>query len=177
MSKNIVVLSGSPRKNGNSNKLVAAFKDGAQSAGKNVTVFQTAHMKIAGCMGCEYCLKNPGKCTLDDDMSGILDALQKADAVVWASPVYYFSVTAQLKATIDRSYPLISESAKQAALLLTCADESSDTAAGALAIYHRTLEYYKWVDAGVIIATDVEHINDIDGRKELGQARELGRMI
>jgi len=169
MSKNIVILSGSPRKNGNSKKLVAKFKEGAESAGNTVTVFRTAHMKIGGCIGCEYCLKNEGKCSLKDDMTEILDALHKADAVVWASPIYYFSFTAQLKSAIDRMYPLINDSAKRTALLLTCAEETSDTAAGALAIYDRIVKYYEWDNAGIVIATGVEFMNDIDGRDELEQ--------
>ena len=177
MSKEIVILSGSPRKAGNTDTLVAAFKEGAESAGKTVTVFQTAQMKISGCVGCEYCLENPGKCTLKDDMSEILKALHKADVVVWASPVYYFSVTAQLKAAIDRSYPLINENAKRSALLLTCADESSDTAEGAIAIYRKTNQYYGWDDAGTIIATGVEHRGDIAGHAALEEALNLGREI
>ena len=72
MSNKIVILSGSPRKNGNSEKLVAAFKEGAESARKAVTVFQTAHLKISGCIGCEHCLQNPGECAIKDDMTDIL---------------------------------------------------------------------------------------------------------
>lgn len=178
MGENIVILSGSPRKRGNTETLLAAFRAGAEAAGKTVTVFPVAHMKIATCSGCEYCLENPRKCALADDMAEILNALYNADVIVWASPVYYFSVTAQLKAAIDRMYPLQSEKVKRAALLLTCADEDVDTAAGALAIYERTLRYYKWDDAGVLIATGVEHLGDIDTKQEiLEQARKLGQEI
>ena len=175
MNKDIVILSGSPRKGGNTEKLAAAFKEGAESVGNSVTVFGITTMKIEGCIGCEFCLNNPGKCTHKDDMPKILDALYKADVVVWASPVYYFSVTAQLKAVIDRTYPLINDNTKQAVLLLTCADESSDTAEGALAIYHKTVDYYKWKDAGVIIAAGVEHMGDIDGHTALVEAIKLGQ--
>ena len=177
MTKNIVILSGSPRKGGNTEQLVNAFKAGAEAANKTVTVFTVAHLKIGGCIGCEYCLNNPGKCTLKDDMADILAALRQADVVVWASPVYYFSVTAQLKAVIDRTYPLVNEQPKQAALLLTCADESSATAEGALVIYHKTIEYYEWLNAGVIIATGVEHIGDITGHTALKEAHKLGTEI
>ena len=110
-------------------------------------------------------------------MAGILNALCNADVVVWVSPIYYFSLTAQLKLAIDRTYPLINYKVKRAALLLTCADESSDVAEGALAIYRRTVRYYKWEDAGVIIATGVEHIGDIDGEDVLEEAYELGRIV
>lgn len=177
MCNNIVVLSGSPRKGGNSEKLVAAFRQGAESAGKTVTVFRTAHMDIGACIGCEYCVKYPGVCTLKDDMTELLQALKQADAVVWASPVYYFSVTAQLKAAIDRMYPLACEGTKQAALLMTCAYESSDTAEGALVVYRKTIDYYGWKDAGIIIATGVEHVGDIAGHSTLAEARKLGSEI
>ena len=177
MSKNIVVLSGSPRKSGNTETLVAAFKEGAESAGKTVTVFRTAHIKISACTGCEYCIGDTKACTIKDDMTEVLEALHNADVVVWASPIYYFSLTAQLKAAIDRTYPLRSESAKRTALLLTCADESSDTAEGALTIYQKTVEYYGWDNAGVIIATGVEHIGDIAGHTALVQAKKLGQAI
>ena len=177
MSKNIVILSGSPRKGGNTDTLVAAFQEGAESVGKAVKIFQVAHMKIRGCIGCEYCLDDTGKCAIKDDMTEIVEALQEADIVVWASPVYYFSVTAQLKAVIDRTYPLRSEGPKQTALLLTCADESSDTAEGALVMYKKTIAYYEWSDAGVIIATGVEHVGDIAGHEALADARKLGQEI
>ena len=174
MSKNIVILSGSPRKNGNSEKLVTAFKDGAESTGKTVTVFRASHMKVGGCVGCEFCIENKGKCSLKDGMAQILDVLHNADAVVLASPVYYFSFTAQLKTMIDRMYPLISNSRKRAALLLTCADESSDTATGAIAIYDRMVKYYEWDNAGIVIATGVEHLGDIGGKCELEDVKKLG---
>jgi len=174
MNKNIVVLSGSARKNGNSEKLIASFKEGAESVGKNVTVFRVADMAIGGCVGCEYCIDNEGKCSLKDDMTIILDALSKTDVIVWASPIYYFSFTAQLKAVIDRMYPLINDKPKQTALLLVCADDDIDTAAGALAIYHRTIKYYNWSSVGIVIATEVEHLGDIDGKPVLEEARQLG---
>ncbi|MCL2588117.1 MAG: flavodoxin family protein [Oscillospiraceae bacterium] len=177
MSKHIVILSGSPRKKGNTEQLVAAFKAGAESAGKTVTVFQTAHMDIAACTGCEYCITHPGGCALKDDMGEIIGALHRADVIVWASPVYYFSFTAQLKRAIDRMYPLINEASKQAALLLTCAEEDTDTAAGAFAIYERILNYYEWENAGTIIASGVEHMGDIAGHHALVKAQKLGREI
>ena len=91
---NIVLLSGSPRKGGNTDRLAAAFIEGAESAGKSVTLFRVADMKIGGCLGCGHCFEEKGVCVQKDDMVGILNALGKADTIVLASPVYYFSVTA-----------------------------------------------------------------------------------
>jgi len=179
MSKNIVVLSGSPRKGGNTDTLVASFIEGAKSAGKTVTLFRTADMKIGGCLGCQFCFESKGVCVQKDDMPQILDALRKADALVFASPVYYFNVSAQLKPAIDRQYALVNEKTpiKRTALLLTCADDTADTAGGAVSMYKLHAEYEKWDDAGIIIATGLEDKNDINRCSELAEAKKLGQEI
>ena len=179
MSDNIVLLSGSPRKGGSTDKLAAAFINGAESAGKSVTLFRVADMRIGGCLGCNHCFEEKGVCVQKDDMLQILDALRKADALVLASPVYYFGVTAQIKLAIDRTYALLSEKTpiKRAALLMTCGDSSVDAAEGAVVMYKRILAYSKWEDAGIIIAAGLHEPDDIDGRDELTQARQLGAEI
>ena len=180
MSKNIVILSGSPRKGGNTDKLAAAFKDGSESAGKTVTLFRVADMNIAPCIACEHCFKNHGNCIQKDDMTQRIEALRNADAVVWASPVYYFTISAQLKLAVDRFYALVKEKTpiKRTALLMTCADDSIDTAEGAIATFKRNAIHHDWEDAGVLIVTNLHDKNDIENRKaELEQARNLGREI
>jgi hypothetical protein len=178
MSKNIVILSGSPRKGGNTDILVDAFKEGAEAAGKNITLFRVADMKIGGCKGCEHCFDG-GVCIQKDDMSRILDALRKADTLVLASPVYYMSVSAQLKLAIDRIFALVKEkkTITQAVLLMPCEDDDKDTAGGAVAMFERWLEYEKWENAGIIIVTGVNKPGDIAGHKELETAKALGRDI
>jgi multimeric flavodoxin WrbA len=179
MSNNIVVLSGSPRKDGNTDKLAAAFIEGAKEAGKAVIAFRAADMKIGGCLGCNHCFEEKGVCVQKDEMLQILDALRYADAIVFASPVYYFAVTAQLKLAIDRTYALISDKApiKRSALLITCGDNKHEAADGAVVMYNNIRSYSKWDDAGVIIATGLHEKNDIAGRAELEKAQALGSAI
>ena len=179
MSKNIVIISGSPRKNGNTDRLVSAFIEGAESEGKAVSLFRVADMKISGCLGCNHCFEEKGVCVQKDDMAQILDALKKSDAIVLASPVYYWAVSAQLKLAIDRTYALISDKppVKSAALLMTCGDGKTETADSALAMYNRICSFSKWEDAGVVIATGLHAPGEIEGRAELEQARTLGREI
>jgi multimeric flavodoxin WrbA len=179
MSKNILVLSGSPRKGGTTDKLVAAFTEGAESAGKSVTVYRTADLSISGCRGCNYCFKNNNECILQDDMNAVLGAFCKADAVVFAPPVYYFTVSAQLKLAIDRTYciPDDKTTIKKAALLLTCGDDTNTSAEGAIIMHKHMAEWRKWEDVGVIVVTDLHEITDIDGRKELDDARKMGQEI
>jgi len=179
MSKNIVVLSGSPRKEGNTEKLAAAFIDGVKSAGKNIVVFRTADMKIGGCRGCMHCFKEKGVCVQKDDMPTVLEALKTADALVLVSPVYYFDMSAQLKLAIDRTFALLSVGTpiKKAALLMTCGDSSEEAAEGAIVTYKSICSYSKWEDAGVIIAAGLHKPGEIEGREELEKARVLGCKI
>ena len=179
MRQSIVVLSGSPRRNGNTDRLAAAFVEGAQSTGKNVTLFRTADMDISGCRGCNRCFDTKGVCVQTDDMSVILDAIKQADILVLASPVYFFSVSAQLKLAVDRTYALMNAelSVKKAALLLTCGDDTEEVAKGAVVTYKTICSYSKWEDAGIIIAPRLHSPHDIEGREELEMARKLGREI
>jgi len=112
-------------------------------------------------------------------MLPILDALKKADAIVFASPIYYFTITAQLKSAIDRTYALINDKApiKQAALLLTSGDKDVKASDGAVVMYKNICAYSKWENAGIIIAGGLHDKNDIVGRDELDKAKSLGRDI
>ena len=184
MGKNIVVLAGSPRKISSTDKLAAAFVEGAKEAGHTVTTFRVADMNIGGCIGCAHCFKETGVCVLKDDMQVILDALRKADTVVIASPIYFWSVTAQLKCVIDRTYALLKEgllegksSIKRAALLMTCGDSADTVADAPLAMFREICKYLNWQEAGFIVVKSIHAPQDIDGRPELEQAKQLGLRI
>ena len=179
MSKHIVVLSGSPRKDGNSVRLAEAFMEGARATGKEITFFRVAGLQIGGCRGCEYCLKNQGVCVQQDDMPPILDALRKADALVLASPVYYYSVSAQIKLVIDRFFALSEAgmSVKRAALLMSCAEDSVAAAVSSISMFRQVCELQNWEDAGIVIATGLHNTGEIEGRPELEQAKCLGERI
>lgn len=102
MGKNVLILSGSPRKGGNSDLLCDEFLRGAAEAGNQVEKIFLRDKKVAPCNACYYCAKSGGKCAVSDDMGEILDKLQAADVIVMASPVYFYSIDAQMKAVIDR---------------------------------------------------------------------------
>ena len=176
---NVVVLSGSPRKGGNTDRLAAAFAKGAESQGKTVTHFRVADMTIGGCRGCSFCIENHGACVQKDDMPPVLDALRQADAVVFASPIYFFDMSAQLKLAIDRTYALLGDKTpvKRAALLLTCGDKEEVAAEGSIVTYNHILSYQKWDNAGIIVATGLHAMDDIEGYEELERAEKLGREI
>ena len=104
--KHIVILSGSPRKNGNTNLLCRQFQQGAEAAGHSVRFILLAEKRIGFCRACDACMRNGGACIQKDDMADILGAFQQADVVVLATPVYFYGVSAQMKACIDRTYPI-----------------------------------------------------------------------
>jgi multimeric flavodoxin WrbA len=186
MCKDILLLSGSPRRGGSTDKLAEAFVRGAESEGKKVSCFRPADMKINGCLGCDHCKTViPGICAQTDDMQAIIDALRVADAFVFASPIYYYDFTAQLKTAIDRCYQIHHEKLriKKTALLLTCAEYLSDEeplpgcAEGLILMYRINARHFKWEDAGIVAAGGLYHGKTIDGRPELERARLLGRRI
>lgn len=104
---NIVVLSGSPRKGANTDIMVEAFAETAREGGNTVEVVRVASKKIAGCLGCQYCFAHEGVCVQKDDMADVIESLKGADMVVFASPIYWFDITAQEKAAIDACMPSV----------------------------------------------------------------------
>ncbi|MDL2281066.1 flavodoxin family protein [Selenomonadales bacterium OttesenSCG-928-I06] len=104
MKKNILVISGSPRVGGNSDALAEAFIEGVKKAGHNVELFQAGQKNIKGCMGCEQCYSKETACVVNDDFNELAPMLEKADTIIWVTPVYYFTFTASIKAAIDKMY-------------------------------------------------------------------------
>lgn len=103
--KKVLIIAGSPRKDGNSDLLASQFAKGAQEAGHSVETIHIRDLKLGYCIGCLSCLKTQ-KCFQNDDANSILPKMMDADVVCFATPVYYYSVTAQMKTFIDRMNPL-----------------------------------------------------------------------
>lgn len=104
---NILVLNGSPRKNGNTAAMVRAFAEGAREGGHEVEVIGVGRMDIAGCLGCECCHnRNDGVCILEDDMRAVYRALEDAEVMILASPMYFHNITGPLQSTISRVYAI-----------------------------------------------------------------------
>lgn len=155
---NIIILNGSPRPKGNTAAMVAAYRDGAESAGHKVTVFDVCRMRIAGCLACEYChTKAPRTCVQKDDMREIYPALDEADMIVLASPIYYHGLSGQLACTIHRIYaPGYPRRLKKAALLLSSG--SKGVYDGAIYTYmHSFLGWLHLEDMGIFTAAGDEN--------------------
>ena len=174
---NIVVLSGSPRKGGNTAIMVEAFKEGAVSAGHAVEVVDVASKKIAPCCACKYCYAHGGDCALDDDMTQVRESLKQADMVVFASPVYWFDISAQLKLVIDRMYAFgaCGFNFSKVALLL---DSGSDGVYdAAIAAYKAMSAYLKWEDMGIVTIPGMAEKGDMATNPKLVDVRALGASL
>ena len=164
----IAILNGSPRKQ-NTEAMVNAFAEGAKEAGHEVEILHVGKMKIAGCLGCEYCHgKGEGKCIQKDDMEKLMPAYLESDMIVFASPIYYFSMTAQLEAALQRVY-CIGKPAKAAKAALLLSSESPGVYDGAIGTYKAMLAYTGLKDMGIVTASNAEGGPDA----KLEQIREL----
>ena len=150
----IAILNGSPRKE-NTAAMVDAFKAGAEEAGNEVCVLHVGKMKIGGCLGCEYCHgKGEGQCVQKDDMGQVIDAYKWADMVVFASPIYYSAMSAQLHAAIQRVYCIGKPAATKAALLLSTATGQTEPVE---AYYKQLVGFLGIEDCGVCKAVGEEN--------------------
>ena len=135
--KKVLILSGSPRKHGNSDILCDEFAKGALDAGNSVEKIRVAEQKINACLGCYYCKEHQGECVYKDGMAELLQKIIDCDVLVLSSPVYFYSVCAQLKAVIDRCVARGTEIAnKDLQYITTAAEEEDDTMDGTLACFH-----------------------------------------
>lgn len=187
MSKNIVILNGSPRKHGNTATLCDAFVEGAEAAGNHVTRFDLQTMNIHGCLGCMKGGKDPqSPCVQKDDMALIYPAYKEADIVVLASPMYYWGFSSQLKAAFDRLFAVAELDSeyrnpiKNCVLLMAAEGNTPENGKPVLDYYHTLLEQLGWHDLGSILAGGVLQIGDIlknGGHEALKQGRELGASL
>ncbi|MDQ0361054.1 flavodoxin family protein [Breznakia pachnodae] len=177
--RKIVVLSGSPRRNGNSEKLADAFIRGAESAGHQVKKMSVIDYPVKGCLGCDYCMRNNGECIQKDGMQAIFEELYQADMVVFATPVYYWNMTSQLKAVVDRLYASIAKPLPitSSALLASLGGNVQEDGKLTVDNYNIITNYMKLKDEGVIIADKVMNKNEIDGNPILEEAEMLGRSL
>lgn len=109
MSKKVLILSASPRRNGNSDLLCNQFMLGAKEAGHEVTKIFLRDKEINFCIACDGCRRHDGHCVWNDDMADILEKMIEVDVIVMATPVYFYTMNAQIKTLIDRTFARYTE--------------------------------------------------------------------
>ena len=179
MSKKVLILSGSPRKSGNSDLLCDEFMRGAQEAGNEVEKIRVAEKKIAPCSACYYCRQSGGACAHKDDMAEILQKMIDADVLVLASPVYFYSIDAQLKAVIDRTVARWLEvKNKEFYYIVTMADEAKSSANTTLACFRGYAGCVEGaVEKGVIIGSGVYEPGKVKSAPAMEQAYQMGKSV
>ena len=175
----ILILSGSPRKGGNTDLLVEAFVKGALTK-HDVEVVSVRDYKVSPCMGCNACFRNENHyCVQKDDMSIIYEKMASTDMLVIASPVYFYGLSAQLKTLIDRFHNPIRDTfhIKKVALLLVGAATIPELFDSILTQYQLCLNFFKLEDAGRVLVHGVKDKGDIKNNEALNEAILLGRSI
>ena len=181
MSKKIIILNGSPRQNGNTAALIAAFTKGAEESGNSVTSFFLDGMKINGCKGCYGGGKNPDSpCVQKDDMELIYPVYKDADVVVMASPLYYWNLSGQLRTAFDRLFAVAEgntghKNPKKGCILLMAAGGNGFDEVELY--FNKLMEHVSWDNLGAVLAGGVHGIGDIADKPELEQAYRLGAQI
>ena len=184
MQKNVLILKSSPRINGNSAMLADQAAAAAREAGAHVESFNLHHMDISPCDACDTCLETGGVCVIKDDMQTLYPLLRKADAILLASPIYWFTISAQLKVCIDRWYAMQLPDGNELAgkafgIILTYGDSDLYTSGGINAIYtfQSIFRYIKADILGMVYGTAGD-IGDAAKQPELVEkAYLLGRKL
>ncbi len=179
MSKNVLIITASLRPNSNSDALAAAFANGAREAGNAVETVSLKGKAIGFCVGCLACQKTQ-KCVIKDDAVGLAEKVKNADVLVFASPVYYYSVSGLLKTFLDRCNPLYPSDYKfrDVYFLATAAEDDESAMDGPV----KAVE--GWVDcfekarlSGTVFGGGVDAPGGIQGHAALQKACEMGRLV
>lgn len=176
---NILVLEGSPNRNGSSNLLAGEFIRGAEEAGHTVRVVDAAHARIHPCTGCVRC-GYEGPCVQKDDMETIRPQILAADMLVFVTPLYYYGMSAQLKTLIDRFCAFNSsiQGRRMQAALIAAAWNSDSWTFDALSAHYRTLvRYLRLRNRGMVLGEGCGTPGMTRRSDCMRQAYELGRSL
>lgn len=179
MSKKVLIISTSPRKNGNSEALADAFLNGAVDSGNTAEKISLYDKTIGFCKGCLACQKT-GRCVIHDDADTIAQKMLTADVLVFATPIYYYEMSGQMKTMLDRANPLFPAdyAFRDVYFLSTAADDEDGVDSRAISGLEGWIECFpKACLAGTVFAGGVNGVGEIDGHSALQKAYEMGKAI
>ncbi|HCC00836.1 MAG TPA: flavodoxin family protein [Ruminococcaceae bacterium] len=174
---NILVISGSPRKNGNTEIMANVFSEAAEKNGNTVSRVNLSGTKVGFCTDCEYCLTHQGVCVKKDGMDEIYEKMEKAELLVFASPIYYFGMSAQMAAVFDRLYAHLNIGYHPTGCMLLLDSGDPHVYAGAIAQYKGTADFIGWKDQGIVTVAGMKEKGDMKNSPDLEKVRELARSI
>lgn len=182
--KNVLVITGSPRQLGNTAVLADAFIQGVKAAGHKTEVFDAPFHPVEPCKACGRCWTNDSPCVFKDGLETLAPKLEQADVLVLCTPLYWFTMSAQLKAAVDKLYAYMSPNAKRKlkikeAVLLACAEgtEQDGDYDGLKAAYKSICGYLGWRDRGMVLAGSCGDKGSVINTPYLKQALALGKTL
>lgn len=175
----VLVITGSPHKNGTTARLAEQFIKGAEEAGHNIVRFDSAQNQVHPCIACERCHNTNKGCVFKDGMEELNPQLLSADVIAFVSPIYYYTINAQIKAVIDRFYAndVALHKNKKAVMILTMADDTEESALGALQTFKGMTNFLEWDIAGTVVGVDCGTVDDLQKTDYPKQAYELGKSL
>lgn len=173
---NVVILTGSHIHKGNSIILADYFQEGAEEAGHQIFRFDAAHKHVHSCIGCQKCGED-GPCIFKDDFTELREPLVNADMILFSTPMYYFGMSSQLKAVIDRFFAIDKplHRKKYSVLFITCWNKIPDLSQGIIQTWRNMLNFMGWEDKGVIIGGDLDKAEEVLKTEYPQKAYELGK--
>ena len=179
MKKNILIISSSPRKGGNSDMLCDEFAKGAKKNGNTVEKIFLKDYNIHYCTGCGFCVGNKGQCSQKDDMELIKNKMIQADVIVFATPIYFYTMCGQMKTFIDRLcyfYTLLPN--KEFYYIMTAADTNKAAMERAIIEFGGLLCCMEnATEKGVVYGTGVWEKGAVEGKAVMKEAFEMGASI
>lgn len=179
MNKNVLVITTSLRNNSNSEALADSFIEGAQSAGNTVEKISLKGKSIAFCKGCLACQKTQ-KCVINDDAVEIARKMHDADVIAFATPIYYYEMSGQMKTLLDRANSLFSSdyAFRDIYFLSTAAEDGENVDARALSGLQGWIDCFEEAElAGSVFAGGVNGVGEIDGHTALKEAYNMGKAV
>lgn len=181
MARKITVITGSPRKNGNSMAMTEAFIEVAAKKGHSVVRFDAAKENVGGCIACESCFKSGGACAINERFCVIADAILDSDTVVFTMPVYWYTIPAQIKAVIDKLFSFCTAqkdvSGKDCILIACCEEDDMSVLDGVRIPIERTAALLGWNMAGELLVPSVYKVGDIEKTDGVARAAALAEAL
>lgn len=180
MSKHILILTGSPRRDGNSDLMAEAFARGASEVGNRVMRFEAAHKHIQGCRACDQCFSKDNKaCIFDDDFNELASLMAESDAIVFCTPLYWYTFPSQIKAVIDKFYSFIigkKDVPIKECMLISCGElDDPHVFDGIVRSFELIAQDRGWKNRGHYFVNNVSEKGAISHTKHLQKIYDIGK--